>query len=91
MALFDNGFKGNIISGLAIGVGTAILAPVIIPVLASIVKPLTKAAIKGGIALYDKNKEIIAEAKEVIEDLVAEAKSELDSAPNVMPGGEKVE
>jgi len=91
MALFDNGFKGNIISGLAIGVGTAILAPVIIPVLASIVKPLTKAAIKGGIALYDKNKEIIAEAKEVIEDLVAEAKSELDAQPNVMPGGEKVE
>jgi hypothetical protein len=91
MALFDNGFKGNIISGLAIGVGTAILAPVIIPVLASIVKPLTKAAIKGGIALYDKNKEIIAEAKEVIEDLVAEAKAELESPPNVMPGGEKVE
>jgi hypothetical protein len=91
MALFDNGFKGNVISGLAIGVGTALLAPIIIPVLASIAKPLAKAAIKGGIAVYDKNKEIIAEAREVIEDLVAESKAELEAQPNVMPGGEKVE
>lgn len=80
MALFNNGLKGNIIGGLAIGIGTAILAPVIIPVLASIAKPLAKAAIKGGITVYEKNKEVIAEVKEVIEDLVAEARAELEGS-----------
>jgi hypothetical protein len=79
MAIFENGLKGNIITGLAIGVGTAILAPVVIPMIASIAKPLAKAAIKGGIMLYEKNRELIAEATEVVEDLVAEAKAELDT------------
>jgi hypothetical protein len=80
MAFLENGLKGNIIMGLAIGVGTAILAPVVIPMVASIAKPLAKAAIKGGIMLYEKNRELIAEATEVVEDLVAEAKAELDTA-----------
>ena len=79
MAFFENGLKGNIITGLAIGVGTAILAPVVIPMIASIAKPMAKAAIKGGIMLYEKNRELIAEATEVVEDLVAEAKAELDT------------
>lgn len=91
MALFDGGFKGNIISGLAIGVGTALLAPVIIPVLASIAKPLAKAAIKGGITVYEKNKEFLAETAEVIEDLVAEAKAELEPPPAETVSGEKAE
>jgi hypothetical protein len=87
MALFENGLKGNIITGLAIGVGTAILAPVVIPMIASIAKPLAKAAIKGGVMLYEKNRELIAEATEVIEDLVAEAKAELDTASTATAEG----
>jgi hypothetical protein len=87
MALFENGLKGNIITGLAIGVGTAILAPVIVPVLAGIVKPLAKSAIKGSITLYELNKEKLAEVKEVVEDLVAEARAELDVTAAVV--GEK--
>lgn len=89
MGLFDNGLKGNIITGLAIGVGTAILAPVVIPMIAGIAKPLAKAAIKGGIMLYEKNKELIAEATEVVEDLVAEAKAEL--GPTVAEATEEAE
>jgi hypothetical protein len=78
--LFSNGLKGNIVSGLAIGVGVAILAPVVIPVLAGIAKPLAKGAIKGGILVYEKGKEIYGEATEVVEDLAAEARSELSAA-----------
>ena len=77
MALFDNGWKGNIIGGLAIGIGSALLAPIVIPLLASIVKPVAKASIKGGLMLYEKGKEAIAETQEVVEDLVAEARSEM--------------
>ena len=76
MALFD---KGNIVTGLAIGIGAAILGPVVIPVLAGAAKPLAKAAIKGGLGLYDKSKETFAEVYEMVDDLVAEAKAEAEA------------
>lgn len=93
MALFDNGLKGNILSGLAIGIGAAVLAPAVLPVVASVVKPLAKAAIKGGIMLYEKGRETAAEAIEMVEDIVAEAKAELaeahkEASSAVSPGGE---
>jgi hypothetical protein len=80
MSIFSNGLKGNILAGLAIGIGAAILAPVVVPVLATIVKPLAKGAIKGGVILFEKGKEMAAEAQEAVEDLLAEAKSELAEA-----------
>ena len=89
MALLDSGWKGNIITGLAIGIGSAVIAPLIIPILASIAKPVAKASIKSGLMLYEKSREAIAEAQEVVEDLVAEARSELAEAqPIVAAGGE---
>lgn len=60
-------------AGLMAGIGAVILLPVI----AGVGKPLAKAAIKGGISLYEKSKGVIAEAGEVLEDLVAEARAEL--------------
>ncbi len=80
MALFNNGLKGNILTGLAIGIGASVLAPAVIPVLANVVKPLAKAILKGGIVLYEKGLETFAETKEVVEDLIAEAKAELAEA-----------
>ena len=58
---------------LAMGMGLAILAPAVIP----LVKPLAKAAIKSGVSFYEKTKGAIAETGEVIGDIVAEAKSEV--------------
>lgn len=78
MGLFDNGFKNNIISGLAFGIGAAVIAPVVIPVLSAGVKPMAKVAIKEGIQLYEKGRELMAEARETMEDLVAEARSEIE-------------
>jgi len=80
MALLDNGFRGNLMTGLAIGIGAAILAPIVIPAVAAVAKPLAKAALKGGILLYDRGKEAVAEAGEVIEDLMAETKAEIAEA-----------
>jgi phosphohistidine swiveling domain-containing protein len=62
------------------GVAAIVLLPVMIPVVAGIGKPVAKAAIKGGILLYEKGKGVIAEAGESLEDLVAEAKAELAEA-----------
>ena len=46
MALFDDILKGNSVTGPAIGIDAAVLAPVVISAVAQIVKPLAKAAIK---------------------------------------------
>lgn len=77
MALFENGFPGNAVGGLAIGVGAWLLAPVIVPVLATVARPAAKAAIKGGMLLYEKGKELAAGTGEMMEDLMAEVRTEL--------------
>ena len=79
MAL-KNGLTGTLATGLAIGIGAAILAPIIIPAVAAVAKPLAKAAIKGGVLLYERGKEMVAEAGEVMEDLLAETKAEISEA-----------
>lgn len=65
------------VPGIAAGIGAVILAPLLIPAVAKVGKPIAKAAIKGGIIAYEKAKGAMAEAGEVFEDLVAEAKVEM--------------
>ena len=101
MGLLDNAVKGTVLTGLAIGIGAAVLAPAVLPVLAGVAKPLAKAAMKSGLILYNKGKEVVAEVGEVTEDLWAEAKTEaeaemdekgetmtLDQAEEVTTGGQ---
>ncbi|MEM7592172.1 MAG: DUF5132 domain-containing protein [Cyanobacteria bacterium P01_A01_bin.83] len=68
----QNAYRNNPIQTLAIGMGVAVLTPVALPFL----KPVAKAAIKGGVSFYEQTKSAIAETGEVIGDLVAEAKAE---------------
>lgn len=63
--------------GWVVGVGVLVLAPIVVPTLAKAGKPLAKAAIKGGLRLYENSKGAIAEAGEIFEDLVAEAQAEM--------------
>lgn len=81
MALkFDN-LLGNIkdlgVPGVAAGIGAVALAPLLIPAVAKVGKPVAKAAIKGGIAFYEKSRGIVEETGEALEDLVAESKAEI--------------
>lgn len=62
---------------LAAGAGLVLLAPMVAPLVAGILKPVTKTAIKGGILVYDRSKAAVAEARESIEDWTAEAKAEI--------------
>ncbi|MER3493500.1 MAG: DUF5132 domain-containing protein [Mastigocladus sp. ERB_26_2] len=59
------------------GIGAVILAPVVIPVVAGVGKPIAKSLIKGGLVLYEKSKGAFAELGETWEDMVAEARAEL--------------
>jgi hypothetical protein len=64
-------------TGLAVGAGIVLLAPVALPVVASLLKPLAKAVIKGGLIAYEGARVSIDEARETLEDLAAEAKAEI--------------
>ena len=67
---------GNIWSGIAVGAGL-LVAPVVIPLVASAVQPILKTALKGGMIVYAKGQELLAEAGEMLEDTYAEAVSEI--------------
>lgn len=67
-------------SGLMIGAAAVVLAPIVLPAAASILKSVTKAGIKGWMLAYEKGKIAAAEARETIEDLTAEAREELIEA-----------
>jgi uncharacterized protein DUF5132 len=74
MALLEDMFKGgNIVTGLAIGVGAAVVAPAIVPAL----RPFAKAVIKAGLVAYDQGRVALAELNERTGDIVAEARAEL--------------
>jgi hypothetical protein len=77
MGLLDDGLKGSVVTGLAVGIGAIVLAPAVLPALAGVAKPLLKAAVKSGIILFEKGKETAAELSEVVEDIVAEARAEM--------------
>jgi len=76
MNILDLRPKADIWTGLAIGVGL-LVAPIVIPVIAAAARPVLKAALKGGLLLYERGRELCAEVTEVTEDLIEEAKSEV--------------
>ncbi|WP_427161508.1 DUF5132 domain-containing protein [Aliinostoc sp. HNIBRCY26] len=69
--------------GIIAGIGAVLLAPVLLPVIAGVGKPIAKSIIKGGIVAYEKSKGAFAELGETWEDIVAEAKAELAEAKEV--------
>jgi len=82
MALFDDiveGFGSSWVSSVLVGIGVALVAPIVVPALAVGMRPLAKAVIKGGMMVYDKGAEVLAETGEQLSDLVAEARSDLDA------------
>jgi hypothetical protein len=66
-------YQNNPTKALLIGAGAVIVTPILLPLL----KPVAKSAIKTGLVLYEKTKGAIAEAGEVLGDIVAEAKAEI--------------
>jgi len=87
VALFEDGLKGSTGSILVI-LGVALAAPIVLPAVASVSRPLAKALIKGYLALADTVKEFTAEAQEQVSDLVAEVRAErtADMAAAGAPG-----
>ena len=68
--------KSNIVIGLGAAAGATLLAPVLLPVLSSVGRPLAKTILRSGMMLYEKSREVLAGAGEVMEDMIAEVRSE---------------
>ncbi|HAZ46557.1 MAG TPA: DUF5132 domain-containing protein [Cyanobacteria bacterium UBA11369] len=62
---------------ILIGIGAVALAPIVLPAVAKIGKPILKAAIKTSLNLYEKSQGAVAEAGEMFWDVVAESKAEI--------------
>lgn len=69
-------FKSNVAVGIGVAVLATVVAPVILPVIAAAGRPLAKSLIKSGMMLYEKSREAVASAGEVMEDLIAEVRTE---------------
>ena len=85
LPVLGNVSLGNAVTlrNVAMGAGVVLLAPVAVSLIGSLMRPVAKAAIKSGLMVYDKGREIAAETRESIEDLAAEAKAELDEQRDV--------
>jgi hypothetical protein len=70
------GFRGGVLTGLALSFGAALLEPLWRPALARYGRTLAKGALKQGLAAYEIGRGQLAELGETVEDLVAEAQIE---------------
>ena len=65
----------ELIPGMLIGAGAA-LAPKLLPTLGSIVRPLVKTIVKAGYVAVVSVREMVAEAGEQMDDMLAEVRAE---------------
>lgn len=77
--------KSNIVVGVSAALAVTVLAPVLLPVIATVGRPFAKSLLKGGLMLYEKSREAVAVAGESMEDLMAEIRAE-EAAPAESPG-----
>lgn len=89
MALLDDAFSGSG-GAVLIGIGAALVAPVLLPVAGAILRPVAKGVIKGGFYLADTLQEVIAEGSEQLSDLVAEVQAERATSAAATPQTEQI-
>lgn len=77
MASEEFDFEHIEVSEMIEGLTAVVLAPIVLPIAAGVSQPFAKTAIKEGIAFSQRCKEAVADARERLEDLMAEAQAEL--------------
>jgi hypothetical protein len=80
-------FEAALLPGVVLGVA-AMLVPKVLPNLGGALSPLFRSTVRGAYRLGQKTKEMVAEAHEHVNDLVAEVNAE-DEARIVPPDGAK--
>jgi hypothetical protein len=75
MAWFDEVLGGWGWTAL-VGLGVVVAAPLVLPLVGAVVRPVAKVAVKGGLFVVDSLQELVAEGSEQLSDMVAEARAE---------------
>lgn len=73
-------FKNNVVAGVGLAFAATVLAPVLLPAMGRIGRPLVKSLVRGGMLMYEKGREAMAVAGESVEDLMAEVRAESATA-----------
>jgi hypothetical protein len=72
MPIFSDKQRGAFL-GFSLGVASVLLSRKFFPAMREAGRPITKSAIKGGMAAYAKTRQAVAQLTESVEDIVAEA------------------
>jgi|HubBroStandDraft_6_1064221.scaffolds.fasta_scaffold1724024_1 hypothetical protein len=72
-------FEAALIPGIIVG-AAAVLAPKYLPQIGAGLQPLVKYAIRGAYKIGQKTREVVAEAQEHVNDIVAEVNAEQEAA-----------
>jgi hypothetical protein len=79
---FEGLAEGGALTGVAVGVGALVLVPGLLPAIGRAVRPIAVGAIKTGLTLYNQTASTL---KETTENLVAEARAELEAENHSAP------
>jgi hypothetical protein len=77
MAQLNDLLKNPTARNTAIGIGVAVLVPIVAKALAPLVRPVARSAVKIGVVTYEKGRETFAEFGEIIDDMIAEVREEM--------------
>lgn len=72
--------NNQLMKGLAIGFGIAVLTPLVIAALAPVLQPAARSALKAGIRVYEKGRESLELLGETVDDIVAEVHEDMHDA-----------
>ncbi|MGD2111832.1 MAG: DUF5132 domain-containing protein [Gammaproteobacteria bacterium] len=72
--------NNDLLKGAAIGLGVAVLVPVVVAALMPVIRPMARSALKATIYAYEKGRETLEGIGETVDDIVAEVEEELVDA-----------
>jgi hypothetical protein len=84
-----SGRFGRLVTALTAGIIGGLVAPLVYPALARNARPVTRKAMKAGIAAFERSREAAAEFGERASDLMAEARAEYDEEHKSLPNSEQ--
>jgi predicted CoA-binding protein len=73
-------FEAALLPGVVLGVA-AMLVPKVLPNVGTAIAPLVRTTVRGAYVFGQKTKEMVAEAQEHVNDIVAEVHAESEAAP----------
>ena len=101
IALLEDLTLGSVTSGALMGLGVLVAAPLLVPVVGAVVRPVVRLAVHSGIAAYDAAAALVTTAGTELTQMVAAARATdqpttlgspatppLDVAPHILRLGE---